>query len=270
MVVALVLGAGFAVLVLLALYLCLVITFASPLIWPPWSYRLSVVLISIYLILLAVKSTDGAVDLQNGLGKFTDTLKEVRPLVDQVGCAVPRASRAGGRTLAAVGRAGAVLPLPSVLRGAAACRAAPRPPRALAAHLTGGTPSLPQALAHQPAVVNASQGLHDAIREAWSCAGCDGNSSGWSNATVEMCQSFALHAAEMVRHAITLGGNGEAAERRAAHLLLVEEHGSAWQVDMHMHMHTSARLAGRLLTRPAPGACRRRCGRRCCPASRSS
>ena len=80
----LVLGAGFAVLVLLALLLCVIITFAPPLTMPSWPYRLSVVAIAVALVVISTYSVDGAHQTEVGLRDLTWALDDLRTRLTQV------------------------------------------------------------------------------------------------------------------------------------------------------------------------------------------
>ena len=60
MVVAIILALGFSVLVALALLLCAVISFAPPVLWPSWTYRLLTACVAGGLIAVASYSVDGA------------------------------------------------------------------------------------------------------------------------------------------------------------------------------------------------------------------
>lgn len=80
MIVALVLAAGFVVLVLLALHLCLVITFMQPLIRPPWWLRNLVIALSGALVFVMSYSIDGSVSISAGLGSATGAMRELARL----------------------------------------------------------------------------------------------------------------------------------------------------------------------------------------------
>ena len=66
MAVAVALASGFAILMLLALFLCVVISFAPILVWPSWFYRTSVSALTLLFFVLAAKSMDGTADLRLG------------------------------------------------------------------------------------------------------------------------------------------------------------------------------------------------------------
>jgi len=84
MIVALVLAGGFTVLVLLALYLCVVISFVPPVVWPPWWFRLTVAVLSIALVIVSSEGIDGSVYVTSGLDKFADALGMARELAQSV------------------------------------------------------------------------------------------------------------------------------------------------------------------------------------------
>ena len=72
MVVALVLVFGFSILVLLALFLCLVITFMPALLWPSWFYRMSIVALTLCVVIFASFSMDGTHDLTRGTNRLQE------------------------------------------------------------------------------------------------------------------------------------------------------------------------------------------------------
>ena len=84
MIVALILALGFTVLVLLALYLCVVISFAPPILWPSWQYRSAVAAVACALIATAYRSTDGSLGTQAGLHHLTAATSELGLLIGQV------------------------------------------------------------------------------------------------------------------------------------------------------------------------------------------
>ena len=81
MVVAMVLAIGFTILVGLALVLCAIISFAQPLVWPSWLYRLSIVALSIVLVVVANFSLDGTDQLHAGQARLLDALDATRALL---------------------------------------------------------------------------------------------------------------------------------------------------------------------------------------------
>ncbi len=95
MIVAIVLGLGFAVLVLLALYLCVVISFVQPFVWPPWWFRFQVILTALALIALTAQSVDGSLSIGSGLDVATEAISNLSVLM------VAAAQREPNVTLAA-------------------------------------------------------------------------------------------------------------------------------------------------------------------------
>jgi hypothetical protein len=84
MVVALVLALGFSILVLLALFLCLVISFAQPVLWPSWGYRLFVSAAAVTLMVVASKSVSGSLEIRGGITKLEDSIDQLRLLLSNV------------------------------------------------------------------------------------------------------------------------------------------------------------------------------------------
>ena len=84
MVVALALGSGFAVLVGLALLLCLVISFAPPVYWPSWFYRLFVAGLGVALVAVASLSMEGTHDMQQGMSELLSSVDELSGVLGEV------------------------------------------------------------------------------------------------------------------------------------------------------------------------------------------
>jgi hypothetical protein len=84
MVVAIVLALGFSILVALAVLLCLIISFAPPLLWPSWPYRLVVVAGAVGLVVVAAHSVDGAENMQLGMTNLLGALDELRRTLTDV------------------------------------------------------------------------------------------------------------------------------------------------------------------------------------------
>ena len=84
MVVALALGIGFAVLVGLALLLCLVISFAPPVYWPSWFFRLFVAALALGLVGLASLSMEGTHDMQQGMDELLGAVDELSGVLGEV------------------------------------------------------------------------------------------------------------------------------------------------------------------------------------------
>ena len=84
MIVAIVLGAGFAVLVALALLLCMIISFAQPLLWPSWPYRLTVIALAIAMVIVAAFSVEGSVRMHDGLATLESSIGEFHALLENL------------------------------------------------------------------------------------------------------------------------------------------------------------------------------------------
>ena len=84
MVVALVLAIGFSLLVMLALFLCLIISFAPPIVWPTWTYRLTVVVCAISVVVVTAKSLNGTADMGRGTHELVDMVENLHNLTTQV------------------------------------------------------------------------------------------------------------------------------------------------------------------------------------------
>ena len=84
MIVAIVLGAGFAILVALALLLCMIISFAQPLLWPSWPYRLTVIALAIAMVIVAAFSVEGSVRMHDGLATLESSIGEFHALLENL------------------------------------------------------------------------------------------------------------------------------------------------------------------------------------------
>ena len=88
--VALVLALGFSILVLLALYLCLVISCLQPVNYPSTVWRLLVMAIAIFLAICAGLSVDGNRQFAAGLDELVSRSGQIYTLTEQVGSSHPR------------------------------------------------------------------------------------------------------------------------------------------------------------------------------------
>lgn len=94
LLVALVLAIGFAVLVGLALYLCVVISFASPVVWPSWSFRLLVSAVAVALVAVGSRSVEGSVAMADGLRTLTRSLEQLSATMRSMLSRQPRTAQA--------------------------------------------------------------------------------------------------------------------------------------------------------------------------------
>ena len=74
MMVALMLAIGFAVLVALAVFLCLIISFAPPLTGPSWALRLLVVAVALSVVVVSSSSVDGTDEVRAGQERLLDAI----------------------------------------------------------------------------------------------------------------------------------------------------------------------------------------------------
>ena len=86
MVVALMLAIGFSLLVLLALFLCLIISFAPPIVWPTWTYRVVVMTCAILVVVVTARSLDGTADMARGTLEIVGMVENLRNLTTEVCC----------------------------------------------------------------------------------------------------------------------------------------------------------------------------------------
>lgn len=84
LIVAVLLAMGFTVLVLLALFLCMVISFVQPAIQPSARIRLVAVFAAIGLLIIARPVASGSDQCSQGLVTILDNLKELSTLIRQV------------------------------------------------------------------------------------------------------------------------------------------------------------------------------------------
>ena len=84
MVVALVLAAGFTLLVLLALFLCMIISFAPPVVTPSWLFRCIVVSIAIALVVITSVSLHGTDDMRTGTVELVQSVTELQSILQNV------------------------------------------------------------------------------------------------------------------------------------------------------------------------------------------
>jgi len=70
MIVAVVLGIGFSILVLLALWLCLIISYVEPLTWPPWTLRFAVMAVALAQAAIASKALEAHTSFHLGLDEL--------------------------------------------------------------------------------------------------------------------------------------------------------------------------------------------------------
>jgi len=89
MVVAGGLALGFSVLVVLALFLCLVISYAAPAFWPSWPYRLLVVATAVALIATSSESLNGSHQVQEGLDVLDGAISGLQVLLVDVASTQP-------------------------------------------------------------------------------------------------------------------------------------------------------------------------------------
>ena len=84
MVVALVLALGFSMLILLALFLCMVISFAPPVTWPSWSFRLLVISCAVSLVFVTSHSLDGTASMQRGTAELSASVAQLQGILHNV------------------------------------------------------------------------------------------------------------------------------------------------------------------------------------------
>jgi len=84
MLVAIVLALGFSVLVMLAFFLCLIISFVPPVTWPSNSFRILVVFVSVALAFISGQSVKGSQEFEHGLGDLLHAMQKLQELLQQV------------------------------------------------------------------------------------------------------------------------------------------------------------------------------------------
>ena len=84
MIVAGGLALGFSVLVMLALFLCLVISYAAPSFWPSWPYRILVVATAVALVATASNSLNGSHHIEEGLDELDGAIRGLQAMLVDV------------------------------------------------------------------------------------------------------------------------------------------------------------------------------------------
>ena len=181
MIVALMLALGFAILVLLALYLCVVVSFAPPNPWPSNAFRLLVLATAATLVGVCWHAFGAETQWERGLADFLAALSTVEAAAAQAhDAAADAALRA-----AALNSSGAA--------AAAACDAClPPPPPPAAANVTPPNATntsvcdaLGAAAAAAAAATTALEGLTaPAAAEVGRIGGVVGSTTGWHGVTV--------------------------------------------------------------------------------------
>jgi hypothetical protein len=84
--IAVMLGIGFGVLVLLALYLCMVISFVPPVIQPSNVCHILVLITAFFVFAASIPAAGSDADLSNGLSGLVSGLDKLHDLTAQVRC----------------------------------------------------------------------------------------------------------------------------------------------------------------------------------------